>query len=118
MTLEEVSRILEAEAVFVADLERVDVEMACGADLMSDVLAFAKKGSLLLTGLTNTQVVRTSEMADIAAVCFVRGKTPPEETSKLAAANGLPLLVTELPMFEACGRLYKSGLKGCSECSP
>jgi len=65
--------------------------------------------------LTNAQVVRTSEMADIAAVCLVRGKTPPEETAKLAANNNLPLLVTQLPMFEACGRLYRHGLKGCSE---
>lgn len=117
MTLEDVRRILEAEVVFSLNLHEVDVEMGCGADLMSDVLAFAKKGSLLLTGLTNTQVVRTSEMADIAAICFVRGKRPPEETIRLAAKNDLPLLVTQLPMFEACGRLYRSGLKGCSECN-
>jgi hypothetical protein len=118
MTLEEVRRILEAKVLSVAELEKTNVEMGCGADLMSDVLAFAKRGSLLLTGLTNTQVVRTSEMADITAICFVRGKMPPEDTCKLAAINRLPLLVTRLPMFEACGRLYKSGLKGCSECSP
>ena len=117
MTLEEVKEILDAEVLSVAELDRIHVEMGCGADLMSDVLAFVKKGALLLTGLTNAQVVRTSEMADLAAICFVRGKRPPEETSKLAAKNGLPLLVTELPMFEACGRLYRSGLKGCSECN-
>jgi predicted transcriptional regulator len=115
MTLEEVREILEAETLSVSDLENINVEMGCGADLMSDVLAFVKKGSLLLTGLTNAQVVRTSEMADVVAVCFVRGKRPPEETSRLAASTSLPLLVTQLPMFEACGRLYRNGLKGCSE---
>ena len=117
MRLEKIREILEAEVISVSISEGIDVEMGCGADLMSDVLAFAKKGALLLTGLTNAQVVRTSEMADLAAICFVRGKRPPGETSKLAAKNGLPLLVTELPMFEACGRLYRSGLKGCSECN-
>jgi predicted transcriptional regulator len=122
MTLKEVREILEADVVCTSNLDETDVDkiqvgMGCGADLMSDVLAFVKKGSLLLTGLTNTQVVRTSEMAEVVAICFVRGKTPPEETSGLAASTGLPLLVTQLPMFEACGRLYRHGLKGCSECS-
>jgi hypothetical protein len=117
MELAEVKRILEAESLSAPGGENIDVEMGCGADLMSDVLAFVKRGALLLTGLTNAQVVRTSEMADVVAICFVRGKRPPEETRKLAAASRLPLLVTDLPMFEACGRLYRNGLKGCSECN-
>jgi predicted transcriptional regulator len=117
MKLAEVKRILDAEVLSVSDPGEIEVEMGCGADLMSDVLAFVKKGALLLTGLTNAQVVRTSEMADVVGVCFVRGKRPPEETSRLAASTSLPLLVTQLPMFEACGRLYRNGLKGCSECS-
>lgn len=115
MTLEEVKTILEAEVVVGTDLHRITVGMGCGADLMSDVLAFTKTGALLLTGLTNSQVVRTSEMADVAAICFVRGKTPPEETIELARRHGLPLLSTRLPMFEACGHLYREGLQGCSE---
>ena len=115
MTLEDVKAILEAEVVSGADLHEVCVEMVCGADLMSDVLAFTKTGALLLTGLTNAQVVRTSDMADVVAICFVRGKTPPEETIELARKQRLPLLMTRLPMFEACGRLYRQGLKGCSE---
>jgi predicted transcriptional regulator len=82
---------------------------------MSDVLAFTKAGSLLLTGLTNPQVVRTAEMADIVAICFTRGKKPDEGTIRLAKSKGLPLLTTRLPMFESCGRLYKSGVVGCSE---
>ncbi len=115
MKLSEVQNILEAEVVAGSRWEDVDVVMGCGADLMSDVLAFAERGALLLTGLTNTQVVRTSMMAEIAAVCFVRGKRPPKETIDLAAESDLPLLCTRLPMFEACGRLYAEGLRGCSE---
>jgi predicted transcriptional regulator len=117
MTLEEARKILEAEVIAGADLDAVEVEMVCGADLMSDVLAFSKKGSLLLTGLTNAHVVRTCGVAEIVAICFVRGKRPPEDTLRLANACGLPLLTTQLPMFEACGRLYQRDLKGCSEYS-
>jgi len=115
MTLAEVKEILKAEVIIGADNLDMEIKMACGCDLMSDVLAFIKSGSLLLTGLTNTQVIRTAEMADIAAICFVRGKKPYEETISLAKSKGLPLLVTQLPMFESCGRLYKNGLSGCSE---
>ena len=115
MTLEDVRGILDAEVIVGRNLSRIEVDTGCGADLMSDVLAFAKTGALLLTGLTNAQVVHTSDMAGIVGICFVRGKTPLEEAVQLAASNNMPLLATKLPMFEACGRLYDKGLRGCSE---
>jgi predicted transcriptional regulator len=115
MTLKEVKEILEAKVITGSNNLQMEIRMGCGCDLMSDVLAFIKSDSLLLTGLTNKQVVRTAEMADIVAICFVRGKKPDEETIKLAESKGLPLLITELPMFESCGLLYKRGLIGCSE---
>ena len=91
-----------------------NLEFSCGgaADLMSDVLAFARPDSLLLTGLTHPQVVRTAEMAGILAIVFVRGKHPPPETAALAAEVGIPLLGTRYKMYEACGRLYAAGLPG------
>jgi len=106
---------LEAEVIVGNDLDSVEVKMGCGADLMSDVLAHIESGALLLTGLTNPQVVRTAEMANVEAICFVRGKRPPQETIDLATSSGIPLLATTVPMFESCGRLYKVGLCGCSE---
>ena len=115
MTLEELKRILDAEVIVGEELLHKEVKMACGSDLMSDVLSFAKSDSLLLTGLTNPQVVRTAEMADLQAICFVRGKQPDQETIKMAEAKDIPLLVTPMPMFESCGQLYKAGLPGCSE---
>jgi hypothetical protein len=115
MTLEEVKDILQADVIVGSKLDTIEVQMGCGADLMSDVLAFAKNNCLLLTGLTNEQVIRTSEMIDVLAICFVRGKIPPEGTVELARKCGLTLLSTRLPMFEACGRLYRAGLIGCSE---
>ncbi len=115
MTLEDIKRILEAEVLVGDDLLRKDIKMACGSDLMSDVLSFVKSGSLLLTGLTNPQVVRTAEMAELRAICFVRGKRPDRETIKMAESQNIPLLTTPLPMFESCGRLYQEGLPGCSQ---
>jgi len=115
MKLKNIERILGAEVITGTELLQEDIKMACGSDLMSDVLAFAKPGSLLLTGLTNPQVVRTAEMADLRAICFVRGKKPDKETIEMAESKDIPLLVTPLPMFESCGRLHREGLPGCSE---
>jgi len=113
MTLEEVLRIIEGRVVSRnVDLNST-VAMACGADLMSDVLAFTHAGTLLLTGLTNPQVVRTAEMAGIKAIVFVRGKHPPRETLALAEEKGIPLLATRYTLYEACGRLYSAGLPSC-----
>ncbi|MFZ7102305.1 MAG: hypothetical protein ACOWWO_06545 [Peptococcaceae bacterium] len=111
MKLKKVKELLQADILTTGLLwEDVEVETACGADLMSDVLAFAKEKSLLLTGLIYPQVIRTSEMLDIKAIVFVRGKIPPREVVKLASEQGLPLLATKLPMYQACGYLYKEGL--------
>lgn len=89
-----------------------DLEISsCGAsDLMSDVLSFMKPGSLLLTGLIHPQSVRTAEMADLAAIVFVRGKKPGPEVIDLANELGIPLIASPYGMYEISGRLYKAGI--------
>jgi predicted transcriptional regulator len=114
MKLQQIKEVLEAEVLVGEDSLDLDITMACGADLLSDVLAFTKSGSLLLTGLTHPQVIRTAEIAEIKAICFVRGKRPPDETIDLAKEKGVPLLYTSLLMYESCGRLYNCDLPGCS----
>lgn len=118
MTLEEVLTIIEGKIISSqVDLSQ-EVGMACGADLMSDVLSFTHAGTLLMTGLTNPQVVRTAEMADISAIVFVRGKLPPPETVSLAESKGIPLLASKYTMYETCGRLYRKGLPSCGLFEP
>ena len=91
----------------------LDLEISsCGAsDLMSDVLAYVKPGSLLLTGLVNPQSIRTAEMADLSAIVFVRGKTPGPDAIELAEEVGIPLIGSPYGMYEICGRLYQAGLE-------
>ncbi len=110
MKLKEIGDILETEVLCGDDCLSKKIKIAYGSDLMSDVLTFVKPGSLLLTGLTNTQVVRTAEIAEIGAICFVNNKRPQEETIILANEKKIPLLATKLFMYECCGRLYKKGL--------
>ena len=113
MKLSEVRDILDAEIIVGEDCLDLEVHTAFGADLMSDVLAFAKAGSLLLTGLTNTQVIRTANVLDIAAIILVRGKKPSSETIALASELKIPILATKYILFETAGRLYMKGIVGC-----
>lgn len=110
MKLADIIALLKLEALVETD-ENMEVKTACGADLMSDVLAFSQEKSLLLTGLTNPQVVRTAEITDINLIIFVRGKRPPVETIELAKEKGIALYLASKPLFECCGLLYTNGLK-------
>jgi predicted transcriptional regulator len=87
-----------------------EVRVAFGADLMSDVLRYDVAQGLLITGLINPQIVRTAEMADASAILMVRGKKPLSETLQLAAEVNIPIIGTQMTMFETCGRLYAAGL--------
>jgi predicted transcriptional regulator len=111
MRLRDLAKIVDANTITGEELlDEIMIARAFAADLMSDVLAFATGGSLLLTGLTNPQVVRTVEMTDISAILFVRGKVPLQETIDLAKSKGIPLLTTKYILFETCGRLFQAGI--------
>ncbi len=89
-----------------------DIKTAFGSDLMSDVLAFVDEQAMLLTGLINSQVIRTAEMMDITAICFVRGKVPADDVIELANEKGIALLTTPKTMYTSCGLLYENGIRG------
>ena len=116
MLLSDVKSVLNAE-LLTADAEvlsKTQILTACGCDLMSDVLAFVKEQTLLMTGLINSQVIRTAEMMDIKAICFVRGKNPPQDVIDLANEKGIVLLSTEYSLYISCGKLYEQGVVGNS----
>lgn len=118
MTLNEIKDILKAEVITSNYDASMHIERVYSADLMSDVLSFCDPESLLITSLTNAQVIRTAEFANIKAVIFLQGKRPDRETVSLAEEKKIPLLITNICMFDVCGKLYEKGLRCSSECSP
>ena len=85
MTIREVMEIVDGKVLVGEDRLDTRVDTACGSDLMSDVLAFVKEKTVLITGLINPHVLRTSEMLDITCIVFSRGKLPSEEMLEVAA---------------------------------
>ncbi len=114
MKISKIIELLEAKIIVGEDKVDNEVHSACGSDMMSDVLAYVKEQAVLLTGLTNLQVVRTAEMMDMKCIVFVRGKKPSADIIELAKESGIVILCTDERMYVACGRLYENGLKGGS----
>lgn len=112
MKLHQIRDILKAEVLAGENLLDREVHYAFGSDLMSDVLAFANEKTLLLTGLTNPQVIRTAEMMDLTAIVFVRGKKPDPASIAMAEENNITLMRTSHTLYTASGLLYSAGLRG------
>ncbi len=113
MTLKDILTLLEAELLTApSDLDK-EVPCAFASDLISDILMCTKEPTLLLTGLTNPQVIRLSDMIDLLGIVFVRGKVPPQELIEMAEERNLMLLSTKLTMYRSSGILYNKGLRSC-----
>ena len=111
MTVQAVADLLSAR-IHTGDHQLdFDIKSACGADLMSDVMAFVKEDVVLLTGLVNAQTVRTAHLLDIPVIVFVRGKVPGPELIDEAVNAGIVLMTTNETLFLACGKLYEAGIR-------
>lgn len=114
MNLREIRDILDAEVITEdANLEK-EIKCVLAAELLSEVLALAQEGALLITGFTHPPVVYAADAANLCAILFIRGKWPNEATLELAVHKKIPLLTTPYMMFETCGLLYEYGLKTCA----
>jgi len=111
MTIKEICEIVDAGVVTGVEFINSDIRHAVAGDLMSDVLTLDADHLLLVTGLTNTQTLRTAEMADINCILFVRGKVISPEMKEIAEDNDMVLLECRYSMYKTAGMLYEAGLK-------
>ena len=100
MKISTMRELLDANVLCCEENVGRHVYSACGCDLMSDVLAYVKDQAVLLTGLVNSQVIRTAEMMDMICIVFVRSKMPNEEMLELARDAGIVIMATDKRMYE------------------
>ena len=118
MTLAGAMAALKAECVVAAPDDQALVGGCFAADLMSDVLAFARPGSLLLTGLTTDQTIRTAAIKRLLAVVVIEGKEVGADMLEAAREQGLPVYRTPLSKYESCGLLLQAGLRPYRKLAP
>lgn len=88
-----------------------EVDYAFTSDLMSDVLTGDYDKTVLITGLSNLQAIRTAEMSDIKEVIIGRNKEVSREMIELARDNDIVLLQSSYSLYKISGILYESGVK-------
>ena len=112
MTVKDIQSALKATVSSGSEYLDTEITSAFASDMMSEVLAFSRGQSVLITGLCNPQVIRTAEMLDISCIVLIRGKEANEEMIRMAEARNVVILQTRYIMFSACGILYNLGLDG------
>jgi hypothetical protein len=114
MTLKQIAGDLQLTALTpeLETGEAAEVRAAHASDLLSDVLANAPAGGLLLTIQVHLNVIAVALHAGLAAVIFTSGLEPEEAVRAKAREEGLPLFSTRESTFDLAGRLYALGIRG------
>jgi len=111
MTLEKLTDLLNGNMLNISTNVELSLETIVASDLMSDVLTLENEPDILVTGLANTQCIRTAEMADIPFVIIAKGKKVSQEIIELAREGDISLISTNLSVYKCCGLLYTHGVK-------
>ncbi|MEN8137469.1 MAG: DRTGG domain-containing protein [Bacteroidota bacterium] len=111
MSPEKLINILEGNPLNIAVNSATSLITVVASDLMSDVLTLENEPDILITGLANTQTIRTAEMADIPFVIIAKGKKVSEEIVELAREGNISLISTNLSVYRCCGILYSNEIK-------
>jgi hypothetical protein len=83
-------------------------------DRISDLIERATTGTLLVTNISNSQLIRVAELMDVPGICITGGAEPAAELA--AAETGAAIVLSPEGLFETCGRLYARFCKGGPEC--
>jgi hypothetical protein len=92
----------------------LDKEISRGyvSDLMSDVMANADEGDLWVTLQIHQNIVAVAVMKSLGGIILINGREPEEDTVQKAEAEGLPILISDMPAFELVGKLFALGISG------
>ena len=80
------------------------------SDMLSDVMAQAKKGALWVTNQTHENVLAIVFFKSLSAVILPGGLRLDEQAAQKAQEKNLPVLLTDLSAFEIVGKLYQLGI--------
>lgn len=94
------------------DSTQTDITAGHACDLLSDVLAHAPPGGILVTIQVHLNVIAVCVHAGLSAVIFAAGMLPEDEVKQKALEEGLILFSTSESAFNTVGKLYSLGLRG------
>jgi predicted transcriptional regulator len=88
-----------------------EIEGVYISDMVSDIITGAKASGVLLTLQTHKSLIAAANLADVAAVVFVRGREPAEDVCELATKAGIGLFATKLDTWSFATKMYELGIR-------
>jgi len=79
-------------------------------DMLSDVLAHARKGQVWVTLQTHTNIVAVASSKELCVIIVVNGRTPEAATLQKAEQEHIPILVSPLSSYDVVARLCELGV--------
>jgi hypothetical protein len=81
------------------------------SDLLSCVMAGAKKEGLWITLQSHDNIVAVAALLDLTAIVITEDARPDESTVARANSKNITLLCTPQPTFSIVGKLWEMGLR-------
>jgi hypothetical protein len=81
------------------------------SDMVSDVIANAKPGNVLVTVQVHNNVIAAANLVDVSGIILTRGRKPADDMVALAEKAGIPVLVTDLNSWQVASMLFEAGLR-------
>jgi predicted transcriptional regulator len=109
MKLHELAEKLELKIrtkVFDKDISGVYI-----SDMVSDVIANAKAGNVLVTVQIHNNVIAAANLVDICGVIVTQGKVPNDEVIKMAEKAEIPIYTTDMNRWQVATRMYEAGIR-------
>ena len=88
-----------------------EIEGVYISDMVSDIITGAKANGILVTLQTHKNLIAAANLVDVAAVVFVRGKTPAADVVELARKAGIGLFVSDMDTWSFAVRLNEIGIR-------
>lgn len=88
-----------------------EIEGVYISDMVSDIITGAKANVILVTLQTHKSLIAAANLADVAAIVFVRGRKPPEDVIGLAVKTEIGLFVTDADTWSFATKMYELGIR-------
>jgi predicted transcriptional regulator len=81
------------------------------SDMVSDVIANAKAGNLLVTVQIHNNVIAAANLVDICGIIVTQGKLPTDDVVKMAEKAEIAIYSTTLNRWQVATKLYEAGIR-------
>ncbi len=107
MTVKELCEKCSFEPVFLGENENRNVSGAYACDLLSWVIGRAQEDAVLVTVMTNVNVVAVAAMADLSCIVLTEGVKLDANALEKAKQNEIPVISSGKTTYETCVILSK-----------